>query len=463
MSGVEEKSIGYAGVAANTELPQMHFSVMSESFPSDWNITTLRQTTGQKPDCFIDGDWIEAPHIRSDGIRLIQTGNIGIGRFIDKADDKKFISRDSFIELGCKFVYPNDILICRLAEPIGRACKVPQEVKEAITSVDVTIFRPDEERFNRDFLLHWLNSEKHLLECSLVAGGTNRSRISRSNLGEVLVPSPTKDEQSRIAILLNTLDDAIEKSEALIAKLKQVRAGMLHDLLTCGVDENGEIRDPIENPSLFANSANGYLPKLWNSACVGQLFEMQLGKMLNPQARRSNNPLPYLTNRHVQWGQVDCNNLEYMDFSSDERNKFRLRFDDLLVCEGGEVGRTAIWRDEIEECYFQKALHRLRPIDNRIIPDYMLVYMQRAAQTGQFLHLTVQTSIAHLPQEKLAQLKIILPPREEQEVMVEMWGAIDKEIKHHQKAHAKLCKTRSGLSSDLLTGQTRIPPNLELS
>jgi len=156
------------------------------------------------------------------------------------------------------------------------------------------------------------------------------------------------------------------------------------------------------------------------------------------------------------------NKLEYMDFSTDERNKFRLKVGDLLVCEGGEVGRTAIWRDELEECYFQMALHRLRPITTRIIPDYMLVYMQRAAQTGRFLHLTAQTSITHLPQEKLALLKVVLPPRDEQERMLEIWTSLDYEIQECQGTHAKLNQIKNGLSADLLSGQVRVPPDLEL-
>lgn len=310
--------------------------------------------------------------------------------------------------------------------------------------------------------LRWLFWSLKAARLNELDAATGVPGLSRHDAYAVRVFFPSYEEQRRIAVVLDAIDAAIEKSEALIAKLKQVRAGMLHDLLTCGMDENGEIRDPLRDHHRFIPTEFGFLPKEWQTESVGALFEMQLGKMLNQKARLSNSPLPYLTNRHVQWGRVDCDDLEYMDFSADERNKFRLKAGDLLVCEGGEVGRTAIWRDEIEDCYFQKALHRLRPKDGRIIPEYMLVYMQQAAQTGRFLHLTVQTSIAHLPQEKLALLKVVLPPRDEQERMAEIWTSLDDEIEECQGTHAKLNQIKQGLSADLLTGQVRIPPDLEL-
>lgn len=268
-----------------------------------------------------------------------------------------------------------------------------------------------------------------------------------------MVAAPNGPEQARIALVLDVVDAAIEQAKALIAKLKQVRAGLLRDVLTYGIDENGEVRTP--GADLRASG--------WTQAKVDELFDMQLGKMLNPKARLTSNPLPYVGNRHVLWDQVDCADPEYMDFSPTEREKFRLRAGDLLVCEGGEVGRTAIWRDELEECYFQKAIHRLRPKNERILPAYMLAFMWRAAETGGFLHLTVQTSIAHLPQEKLALLDVHLPTRPEQERMVAVLDASYAELMDYEAHLAKLDAIKRGLSEDLLTGRVGVPAELELA
>jgi len=149
-----------------------------------------------------------------------------------------------------------------------------------------------------------------------------------------------------------------------------------------------------------------------------------------------------------------------MDFTAEECAKFALRVDDLLVCEGGEVGRTAIWCGEVAECFFQKAVHRLRPKDDRITPRYMLAFMKRAAERGAFVNLTSQTSIAHLTQEKLAILQVALPPRMEQERMIESWSSLDAEQRNNEAFLAKLKQLKSGLMNDLLTGRVRVPENI---
>src|ERR1019366_1248523 len=131
---------------------------------------------------------------------------------------------------------------------------------------------------------------------------------------------------------------------------------------------------------------------------------MQLGKMLNKEAASTAPLFPYVGNREVQWGRCDLSDLRLMHFSEGERRKFSLRNGDLLVCEGGEVGRTALWRDEME-CYFQKAIHRLRPINGSITCDFMLHFMRFAADTGRLDDFTSQSSIAHLTREKLADVE----------------------------------------------------------
>ena len=129
------------------------------NLPKGWKVVVLQDLKGENKNSFIDGDWIEAPYIAENGVRLIQTGNIGIGRFINK--NKKYISEESFTELNCKEVKENDILICRLAEPVGRSCIVPS-IEKSLTAVDITIFRPDNKRVNSEFINYFLNYEPQL-------------------------------------------------------------------------------------------------------------------------------------------------------------------------------------------------------------------------------------------------------------------------------------------------------------
>src|SRR5690242_4408534 len=91
--------------------------------PSDWDVRSLRDLAKDGKHTFVDGDWIETPYITDEGLRLIQTGNIGVGSY--KEQGFRYISPQTFLELGCTEVHPNDVLICRLAEPVGRACLAP--------------------------------------------------------------------------------------------------------------------------------------------------------------------------------------------------------------------------------------------------------------------------------------------------------------------------------------------------
>ena len=108
----------------------------------------------------------------------------------------------------------------------------------------------------------------------------------------------------------------------------------------------------------FVETEIGYLPKTWQLQRLGDVFETQLGKMLSQKAHGGDAPRPYLRNKNVQWGSIDTSDMLQMDFSEREKAKFLLRSGDLLVCEGGAPGRSAIWNGTINECYYQKALSK---------------------------------------------------------------------------------------------------------
>ena len=191
-------------------------------------------------------------------------------------------------------------------------------------------------------------------------------------------------------------------------------------------------------------------PEGWKLAPVAALFELQLGKMLNKQASERTPQFPYLGNREVQWGRFNLSDLRQMYFSDNERMKFSLRHGDLLVCEGGEVGRTALWKGEFE-CYFQKALHRLRPLDSKIVPSFMLQFMRFAADTGALADFTSQSSIAHLTREKLARLQVLLPPLPEQRKIAAILSSVDDAIDKTEAVINQLGVVKKAMMQELLT------------
>ena len=179
---------------------------------------------------FADGDWIESKDQALDGIRLIQTGNVGFGVYIDKTQNAKYISETTFYRLNCLEIYDGDILISRLPEPAGRACLLPKSTERRITAVDCTVIRTDSSVIDRNYLLQFLCSEQYLKTVnSFLAGGT-RQRISRKNLEGIEVPYPSIDEQRYWGSFLCKVDARISNEEQRRSSLSRLRCFMLQQL-----------------------------------------------------------------------------------------------------------------------------------------------------------------------------------------------------------------------------------------
>lgn len=246
---------------------------------------------------------------------------------------------------------------------------------------------------------------------------------------EYPVRLPPLEEQRRIADILDTIDETIRATERVVAKIRQMHDGLRRSRFT-------ELLETSDHRQ------------------VGACFEMILGKMLSPAAKTGTRPAQYLANRNVQWGRCRVDDLDEMDFSESERNKFSLNPGDVLVCEGGEVGRTAIWHGEVAECYFQKAVHRLRTRGD-VVPEYMLHFMRHAAELDLFRSHTSQTSIAHLTGEQLARVSIPVPPMEVQRELIGALANVADRVDAEDSELAKLRAIRTGLAADLLSGRVR--------
>ena len=199
----------------------------------------------------------------------------------------------------------------------------------------------------------------------------------------------------------------------------------------------------------------GVIPEEWELSTVGRQFSVQLGKMLDVDKNRGTHK-PYIGNRHVQWGRFDLSDLPTIALTPEDLAKYRLVEGDLLVCEGGEVGRSAIWNGADTDCYYQKALHRLRPI-GRLNTKVMLYLFEYLAATGSFADFVTQTSIAHLPREKLVEVRIPLPSLHEQRAIAAALTAVDDLLASLDRLIAKKRAIKQGVMHDLLTGRKRLP------
>ena len=201
-------------------------SIRFVGFHDDWEQRKLIDMCS----LFTDGDWIESKDQSVQGVRLLQTGNVGVTEFVEKANNKKWVSDDTFDRLHCTEVLPGDVLISRLPEPAGRACIVPNLMNRMITAVDCTIVRTSQE-FDSEYLVQYLSTSAYFHEVNNCLAGGTRQRISRSNLAnfDISVPSQ-KTEQKAIGNLFNHLDNIITLHQRELELLKENKKAMLQKM-----------------------------------------------------------------------------------------------------------------------------------------------------------------------------------------------------------------------------------------
>ena len=200
----------------------------------------------------------------------------------------------------------------------------------------------------------------------------------------------------------------------------------------------------------------GDVPKDWTVCALSYRYEVQLGKMLDEKRITGEHLGPYLRNVDVQWGSVNVVDLPQMDFRDVDLVRFSLVPGDLLVCEGGEVGRAAIWKGEIEPCFYQKALHRLRCIQSRKDTAQFLYYvMFAAAKLGVFSGSEGKATIVHLPAEALRRYHFAFPSLPEQTTIATFLDRetekIDALVEQQQRLIALLKEKRQAVISHAVT------------
>jgi len=186
---------------------------------------------------FKDGDWVESKDQNPDGnVRLIQLADVGGGEFINKSS--RFMTEKKANKLKCSFLEAGDILIARMPDPIGRACIFPGLKQKCVTVVDICIVRVDPQIVDRNWLVHFINSDACSRQIQNWITGTTRKRISRGNLSKVQIDLPPLEEQKRIAAILDKADALRRKREKAMALTDDLLRSVLLDMFG----------DPVTNP-----------------------------------------------------------------------------------------------------------------------------------------------------------------------------------------------------------------------
>lgn len=295
--------------------------------------------------------------------------------------------------------------------------KVVLPQKDGFSTSELLPLRPDARVLNRDYLAVFLRSDSFVTWAVSKTAGAKMPRLGTKDLMSAEIPVPTIEQQKKIAEKFKKLEQLISLRNQQLAKLDELVKARFVEMF--GNIIRNDKSWPIHNFSDIASS--------------------RLGKMLDTKQQTGKYSYPYLANFNVQWFNFNVDNLNQMDFNEAEQKEFELRDGDLLVCEGGEIGRCAVWHNEIQPCFFQKALHRVRCNRQLVQPDYLAWWFKYNCNHGGFAEIAgAKATIAHLPGIKLKQLQVALPPLSLQNEFAAFVERVDQQKQTVQQSLEKL-------------------------
>lgn len=310
-----------------------------------------------------------------------------------------------------------------------------------------------------EFVEKAVRTDQSIAWLNVHAVGQTMLNLNTATLGQLPLRMPPLPEQHLIADVLNTIVDAIRKTEKLIQKLKQMKQGLRHDLLTRGIDENGELRDPERHPEQFKDSPLGRIPKKWDLLRIGSAGAVRLGRQRSPQYDQGPHMRPYLRVVNIFEDELDLRDVNRMHFSPMDFERHRLQPGDVLLTEGDlgsamNVGRSAVFRGEIVDCCIQNSLLRFR-LNGPGEPDFFHYAFCHLRLKGVFALATMSTTVFHLSAGRLVELPIAVPEPIEQAAIASALRDTDLRLAAERTAMHKLRVLKQGLMEDLLTGRVR--------
>lgn len=312
------------------------------------------------------------------------------------------------------------------------------------------------------FLFHWTQAaELRKAAEAMMTGSAGQRRVPTDFFQRFRVPAVSLPEQRFIAKVLDTADEALRQTEALLGKLKQMKQGLMRDLFTRGLDENGRFRNPVAHPEQYKESALGPIPREWQVRRLDDLAEISSGVTLG----RGNIDmgvveLPYLRVANVQDGYLDLTDVKTVIVRRNEVERFALRPGDVLMNEGGDfdkLGRGAVWEGQISPCLHQNHVFRVRSLEGLLDPYFLAAFSGSAAGKKYFVLSSKQsTNLASINSTQLKAYPVPCPSLPEQKRIAAAIRAHDARIRAEEAYLNKLEFLKKGLMQDLLTGRVRV-------
>lgn len=394
----------------------------------------------------------KSDYVFDKGVPLINPANIKDGK-ID-SDKLMFVSEAKSIELSRYRLSVNDVLLARRGD-LSKCAIVSSKEENWLCGTGSFFLRLI--LIQPEFFLSFYSTNYLQSILSSESVGATMDNLNQGLLGNVLFPLPPLAEQHRIVAAIEkwfAVIDQLEKNEADLKKsIEQTKKKVL-DLAIRGklVAQNPEdepagellarIRADVETHGRASNKAKGKkasaqeveldegafeIPDNWTWCSITDVAVDDLGKTLDREKNKGAFN-PYLRSANVFWGRFDFSDLKEMKFEDSELEFYSLKKGDLMVCEGGDIGRSAVWEDE-RPMFFQNALHRIR-FNNGMNPYFFLYVLQHYKNTNVLEDFSQGVTIKHLTKSSLSKIPFPLPPLAEQKRIVakieEVFGVLER-------------------------------------
>ena len=398
-----------------------------------------------------------------EGIPLLSAKNVTSGGRVVWNGDDDCISEREYQIITALFSPRDEDLLVTVVGTLGRTALFGGD--KVAFQRSVAFVRPNKEMVLPRYLLQASKDEAFVRQLQKRSNATAQAGLYLGELAKISIPVPSKLVQCRIAEVLSTLDNAIDQTEALIGKYHQVKAGLMHDLFSRGIDEDGKLR-PLrsEAPDLYKQTSIGWLPKEWDVVSLGGVAEIVSGITLSPRQPPGRIVVvPYLRVANVQDGYLDLSEMKTIAIDEKTLTNLRLSPGDVLMNEGGDfdkLGRGAVWEGQIEDCIHQNHVFRVRCDQSKLGPYFLAFWSESEFGKKYFVLSSKQsTNLASINSTQLNAFLVAAPGRGEQTEIEERITAINRNIVANQQLLAKLRKQKAGLMNDLLTG--KVPVRVE--
>lgn len=312
------------------------------------------------------------------GIPVLTTKNLH-GDY--SKDSVRYISKKKYEVIKRSTVYPGDILVAKIGS-IGTCGIYPLSCKNALIPANllkITVLPT----VDRKYVYYYIQSKGFQEKIKAISTATAQPAFNVTKFRKLPIPTPPLPEQERIVA---RIEELFSQLDAGVETLKKTKAQL-------AVYRQAVLKEAFEKVSA--------------RVLLGSISESRLGKMLDSE-KNIGVPRRYLRNINVRWHSFDLSDLSEMPIEENEIGKYSLRKGDLVICEGGEPGRCAVWESD-DVIFYQKALHRVRFTDSSN-PKFYMYYLWYAAQTGQLKSLFTGTGIKHLTGQSL--VKVLVPTAE---------------------------------------------------